>query len=468
MASVKGSQLAFFGPGVGQSSLNNVVTTDGTNPPSGPTVSGSFNIEVFTTAAAAAAGLAAGFQASAFVQGAVKVPGTNNEIVAGSLGSTEQLLAGNYFVVDRTGGETIQMAGSGALSVAGSAGDTISGSAVSGSQQLMDLSGTNAIVKSGPMTAIGGAGNTTVWAASGDSFTGGAGADTIAGNGGSNMKITGGTGNLTAFNFGTGNSVTGSTSGFTFVGDGYGGSANTIGGGASSGPGTDAGGVSFTQGTEIIAGNKDVINGGSGTMLVNALGASGVTVTGGSGAATVWGGAGGAVTGGSGALQFNDGVGTKVTGGAGALNAFQLGAGNTISGGSSTNVINDAYGLGGNSSLIGGAGSSTIFGGSGDTIQGGTGALEARILQGFGTATVNLGTAASGVRDVASVVGSAGTKATVTGFLTASDVIESATNVTGTTFTGTSSVSGGNTLLTFTDGNTMTIVGVTTGIKFTT
>jgi hypothetical protein len=297
----------------------------------------------------------------------------------------------------------------------------------------MDLEGDNPITKLGPMTAIGGAGN------------------------------------LTTFNFGTGNSVTGSTSGFTFVGDGYGGSANTIGGGASSGPGTDAGGGSFTQGTEIIAGSKDVINGGSGTMLVNALGASGVTVTGGSGAATVWGGKGGAVTGGPGALQFNDGVGTKVTGGAGALNAFQLGAGNTIGGGSSTNVINDAYGAGGTSLLIAGIGSSTIFGGSGDTIQGGTGALEARILQGFGPETVNLGSGVSGVRDVVSV-GGGGTAATVVGFANnTGNVIESATNVTGTTFTGTSSVVGGNTLLTFTDGNTMLIAGVTSvgAIKFT-
>jgi hypothetical protein len=468
MASVKGSQLAFFGTGVGQSSLNNVVTTDGTKL-SGPTVSGSFNIEVFTTASAVTTVLGAGFDASAFIQGAVKVPGTNNEIVAGSLGSTEQLLAGNYFVVDRTGGETIQLAGSGVLSVASSAGDTITGSTVSSSRQVLDLEGDNPITKLGPMTAIGGAGNTTVWAATGDSIAGGSGPMFAAGNGASNMKITGGAGNLTTFNFGTGNSVTGSTTGFTFVGDGYGGSGNTIGGGGGNGPGTDPAGGSFTQGTEIIAGNKDVINGGSGTMLVNALGASGLTVTGGSGAATVWGGTGGADTGGPGALQFNDGVQTKVTGGAGALNAFQLGAGNTITGGSSTNVINDAYGAGLNSLLIAGAGSSTIFGGSGDTIQGGTGALEARILQGFGPQTVNLGSGVSGVRDV-SVVGSAVTKATVTGFNTASDVIESATSVVAGALTlpASSTVTGGNTVISFTDGNIMTIVGVTTGIKFTT
>jgi hypothetical protein len=156
-----------------------------------------------------------------------------------------------------------------------------------------------------------------------------------------------------------------------------------------------------------------------------------------------------------------------VTGGAGPLNAFALAPGNTIAGGSSTNVINDAYGFGGVSSLIGGAGSSTIFGGSGDTIQGGTGALEARILQGFGSQTVNLGSGVSGVREVVSVGG--GTGATVTGFNTTIDVIESATGVNSSgALTGgaTSTVTGGNTVISFTDGNILTIVGVTAGIKF--
>jgi hypothetical protein len=284
------------------------------------------------------------------------------------------------------------------------------------------------------------------------------------------MKITGGTGDLGVFNLGKGNNISGSTAGFTFVGDGYaGGGGNTIGGGASSASGTIFG-FTFPAGTVIIGGNGDVINGANGTMLVNALN-GGQTVNGGLGAATVWAGPGGAVNGGPGAMQFNVGGGTKVTGGTGPLNAFFLFPGNTITGGSSTNVINDAYGVGGNSSLIGGIGSSTIFGGTGDTIQGGTGTLEAKIFLGFGPETVNLGSGVAGVRDVPSVAGggTGGTPVTVTGFANnAANVIETP-NFDGTKFTGTSSSSAAGTLLTFTDGNTMLIAGVASvgAIKFT-
>jgi len=281
--------------------------------------------------ASSAGGLGAGFDASALVQGAVKVAGTNNEIVAGT--RSEQLLAGNYLVVDRTGGETIQMAGGGALSVSGSAGDTITGSGVSGSQQLMDLSGANPIVRPGAMTAIGGAGAGVVWAGNGDVISGGTGPMLVAGNSANNMKITGGAGDFVVFNLGKNNTVSGSTSGFTFIGDGYpGGGGNTIGGGASSVSGSIFG-FTFPAGTVIIGGNGDVINRANGTMLVNALN-GGQTVNGGLGAATVWAGPGGAVNGGPGAMQFNVGGGTKVTGGTGPLNAFFLFPGNTITGGS--------------------------------------------------------------------------------------------------------------------------------------
>ena len=167
-------------------------------------------------------------------------------------------------------------------------------------------------------------------------------------------------------------------------------------------------------------------------------------------------------------LQYNLGINSKVTAGPGKLNAFALGSGNTIGGGSSgTDFIDDSYAGGGNNRLVGGTGATRIIGGGGDTIAGGAGALQAEIKTGFGTETVNLSASGSadGVRDVASVGG--GTAATVTGFSTANDVIESATNVTAGVFTGTSTVVAGNTVLTFTDGNQMTIIGVTSGIKFT-
>jgi hypothetical protein len=309
-----------------------------------------------------------------------------------------------------------------------------------------------------------------VWAGTGDSITGGTGPMLIAGNAANNMKITGGAGDLGVFNLGKGNNVTGSTSGFTFVGDGYaGGGGNTIGGGASTVSGTIFG-FTFPAGTVIIGGNQDVINGAGGTMLINSLVTSGDSITGGAGGATVWGGTGTTVTGGAGALQYNVGINSSVSGGAGQLNAFALGTGNKVTGGSSgTDFIDDSYAGGGSNVLTGGTAATRIIGGGGDTIVAGSGALQAEIKTGFGTETVNLGSqgaGGAGVRDVASVGG--GTAATVTGWNVSTDVIESVTNVTGTTFTGTSTVVGGNTVLTFTDGNTMTIVGVAAGIKFST
>src|SRR5436190_22921580 len=124
MASVSGSKLAFFAPGFTGDKVNVVLTSNGTSV--GPTVAGSFNIEVFTSTVGA---LAPGFQGSAFVQGAVSL--TNNVIQAATLGSTEQLLSGNYILIDQTGSEAIQIVGSGAggtsQTVVGSAGDAITG-----------------------------------------------------------------------------------------------------------------------------------------------------------------------------------------------------------------------------------------------------------------------------------------------------------------------------------------------------
>src|SRR5437773_6389971 len=140
MASVSGSKLAFFAPGFTGSQINVVLTPDGTG--ALPTVAGAFNIEVFTSVAGS---LAPGFQGSAFVQGAVSL--TNNVIQAATLGSTEQLLSGNYILIDQTGSETIQIVGSGAggtsQTVIGSAGDAITGSSNAANTQLIDASGSN-------------------------------------------------------------------------------------------------------------------------------------------------------------------------------------------------------------------------------------------------------------------------------------------------------------------------------------
>lgn len=276
MASVTGSKLAFFAPGFTGDKVNVVLTPDGTNV--GPTVAGSFNIEVFTSTAGA---LAPGFQGSALVQGAISL--TNNVIRAATLGSTEQVLSGNYIVIDQTGSEAIQIVGSGAggnsMTVVGSSGDSVTGSSVAGNTQLIDASGTNAEAVKGAITVTGGAGNTTVWAGTGDKITGGSGAMTVAGNGtpslggASKETITGGAGNLTVFDLGKGSSVTGSTSGWTFVDDTYvAGGGNTITGGAGSSFVRLPDGTATTvTGSLIIGGIGDLITGGAGPMLVNAL-----------------------------------------------------------------------------------------------------------------------------------------------------------------------------------------------------
>jgi hypothetical protein len=536
MASVSGSKLAFFAPGVTGDKVNVVLTSDGTNV--GPTVAGSFNIEVFTSTAGA---LAPGFQGSAFVQGAVSL--TNNLIQAATLSSTEQLLSGNYIVIDQTGSEAIQIVGSGAggnsLTVVGSAGDTVTGSAVATNTQLIDASGVNPSAVKGAVTVTGGAGNTTVWAGTGDKITGGAGAMTVAGNGEAslggaiNVKVTGAAGNLTMFNLGHGDSVTGSTSGWTFVDDNYpNGGGNTIVGGAGNGTVTTPLGTTVAAGTYIIGGTGDAIAGGSGTMLVNAL-KGGMSVTGGGGASTVWGatgdlitagtgfmevagggstiiggasgtsmlvidgakdsvkagagatsvigGANDTVTGGAGFLQFSAGTGTALTGGAGSVFAANLFTGNSIVGSTgSTTFMDDSYTdpanpskfTGGTNTLVGGAGASTIIGGPGDSVVGGAGALEALFrnnLTGSETVDLSTGIGAAGVRDV-SIAGGVGSKITVTGFATAGDKIESSQSVDGTgKFVGTSTVVGGNTTLTFVDGTTMTLLGVSdpTKISFT-
>lgn len=167
--------------------------------------------------------------------------------------------------------------------------------------------------------------------------------------------------------------------------------------------------------------------------------------------------------------------------------------------------------------IIGGAGPMTVHGGTADSITGGSGSL---VVKGVTASTVNAGTGGTtvvgGNKDVIhdSVIGSllvdiesgsrghgqssiAGSGAetidlsskhgpttlrdisvpggksalaatTVTGFSTATDFIASKTSVSPAgVFLGTSSVSAGNTTLTFLDGSKMTLVGITDITKVT-
>jgi hypothetical protein len=92
-------------------------------------------------------------------------------------------------------------------------------------------------------------------------------------------------------------------------------------------------------------------------------------------------------------------------------------------------------------------------------------------IAGSGAETINLGAAhgATTLRDI-SVPGGSGALAatTVTGFSTTLDVVASKTSVSPSGhFLGTSSVSGGNTVLNFVDGSTMMLAGVTDITKVT-
>jgi len=496
MASVSGSKLSFFAPGLDPSAVNIVLTADGSDA-AGKAVDGKFNIEVFTSAAGT---LTEGFQASALLQGSTLID--NNTVqVADEITQPEQLLAGTYAVVDETGNEDIRIIGGAAgssITVVGSSGDTITGSALASTSQTIDLSGLDPTTKAGAMTVIGGAGNTTVTAGSNDVIVGGAGKLGVDGNAGDDNSIVGGAGNFEAFNFGTGNTVTGGSAA-TFIDDGYGaGGDNLLTGGSGTttfiqGAAGDTlvGGSavittlnSFTFGSQTILGgsgfstlisggdNDRISAGGAKTVFVSA--GTNTTIFGGSntdiGALTdvFVVGANDSIVGQAGALTVGGGAAAPnvtIEGGSGNLFAFNLGTGNTVTGSTAgTTFINDEYGAGGNSSLTGGAGGSTILGGAGDTIVGGTGALEAWISTGFGSVTVNLSASGSkdGVRDIdsdTSGTSDAGTNTTVTGFSTADDKIESSTT-TGAELIATATETGGNVVLHFNDLSTMTIVGV--------
>lgn len=521
MASVSGSKLSFFAPDL--STPVNIILSDGTNV-TGATVRGAYNVEVFTSVVGAAAPLV---NATALIEGARLVAGTTNEVQAGTLSSIEQLLAGSHVIVDHTGGQLISAGNSASYfdTVYGSSGDTIEGGAGPGGL-LVDASNARSDIVVGPETIHGGGGHTTVWAAKGDSITGGSGAMVVVGDaskspqgGSGNMTVVGGSASLTVTDIGAHNLVTGSESDFTYIDDSFaGGFGNTItaggGDGIVIGPiGTvmtvsGAGGPVTLHGSYIKAGIGDVIDGGH-TVLGGTVGGGPMLVVGNvndtinaglSSAPTVWGGTANSVTGGTANLDFTDAgkALNTVVGGSGGLYAFNLGTGDSIVGGSGgtvpgssipgsnpvqyySNVIDDSFNLAmGNNTLVGGSAASSIIAGPNDSVAAGSGNLLADIRDYLGrgnTVTVDLtrqGASGSVLRDdaaatVPSVPSPTGANASVVGFDTAIDTIASATSVDSTGhFQGTSNVQNGGTLLTFHDGTTMFLSGVTNpgAIKF--
>jgi len=428
MASVSGSKLAFFEIGQPGTVVNLGLTTNGSVVPAPSTVAGAFNIEVFTASVPSGfTAPATGYQAAAFIQGAVAIPGDNNELLAGSLGSTEQLLAGTYSVIDRTGAESIQIVGNaaGPIVVVGSNLDTITGSANAAQSQTMEAnSGAgNADAVPGPITLIGGAGATGMILGANDSVVGGAGAtivdghpsvgggatDTIVGGAGAMTvygaaadsvvggagalvlnenqghsgleRIAGGAGNLSVTDIGKADVITGSTVGTTSIDDTYGSGGNSLITGGSGTTGTlavgentfikGAGGDTITGGTDLTyiddsKGGKDSIVGGSGTVAGAVAGQANVNTA-------IVGGKGDAIIGGAGATFIDGSAGSMaITGGAGSTTVAAGGGGDKITGGAGFMQVNDAL-FGGTLSVTGGAGNLDVFDiGKGNTISGST------------------------------------------------------------------------------------------------
>jgi hypothetical protein len=499
MASVTGSRLAFFANGNSSgSNINLVLTPDGSGTLA--TVAGAYNIEVFTSSVGSPS-LGTNFDASVFIQGATTLAGgvgsplPNNVLQAGSLGSTEQLLDGSFKMVDQTGFETIKIVGNASSNdtVIGARGDTITTSAIAGSAAFVDAT----VAKE---TVNGGGGTNLVWGGDFDSITGGSGPMTVVGAVSGNhthMTINGGAGGLSAFAFGTKNSITGGGQ-QTFIDDTYGsGGGSTLTGGsgattfiagaqgdvlkggsgqitvlqAALGSQTVIGGTGLS--TVVLGGSNDRIYAGSGSIILIESHGSGSTITGGTNA-TLPGagtdvytlGTGDSIVGQAGSLTVgaNPAANVTIQGGTGNLNAFSLGPNDSVVGASKgTTFINDAYGAGGNSTLIGGGSATTIIAGANDSIVGKAGGMEVRIRSDIGkaaTETVNLSAAVDTVRDV-SIVGGAGTNASVTGFNTSVDTIASSTSTGAQLILTSTKDGGGNVVLHFNDSSTMTLAGVT-------
>jgi hypothetical protein len=222
MASVGGrSQVSFYGHGKSGANVNVNLTTDGLgNQP--PPVNGKLNIEVFTVAAGP---VAPGYDGAVLITGAVLID--NNTVSnVGQQNVTETLLSGSFTLVDETGNEVIVIEGSASggdsMTVVGSSGDTIIGSTIAGTSQLIDVSNEHKNSIEGSETVIGGAGPTTVLAGLGDSIVGGDGGMLIVG--GSDDTIIGGSGAIT-IQGGVGDSIVAGSGGIISV-QGHGGTGH--------------------------------------------------------------------------------------------------------------------------------------------------------------------------------------------------------------------------------------------------
>lgn len=420
-----------------------------------------------------------------------------------------------------TGPETVT-GGAGSTTVIGGSGDIITGGAGfmqvnddrhSGNQTVKGGTGSLKVFNIGPNFSITGSTGGTTYiddsygAGGGSSIVGGSGTGLLTDKGLSgentfivtdvNDRITVGSA-LTYINAQKGQvtikggdgSITGTVEGAAgyntniLVGKG---SSITLGGAATWIDAT-AGSTTITAGSgkvHIEAGNADSIIGGKGDLEVDNIG-NGDTITGGSGNLFSFGkGTSETITGSiSGWTLINSGGSSSIKGGSGTGAGTVLGADgkfdntvivgatkDTITGGSATTTYINAFS--GLETVTGGSGATTVLAGKGDSIIGGNGTFEVDIDSDTNgkSVTVDLskGTGAATLRDI-STKGGGGGDASVTGFDTKGDAIASKTSVSTTgTFLGTSKSDATGTTLTFLDGTTITLAGVTdiTKVKFT-
>ena len=424
MASVPGSKLAFFEAGQPGSIVNLGLTTSGSNLPT--PVAGDFNIDVLPQPQVR---WRPGIRPPSSSRAPQQLPATTTRFLPGRAPRPSRLLDGSYVVIDRTGGEAIQIvgaaAGGSAITVIGSNGDTITGSSIAANSQIIEAN-PNADAVVGPMTLIGGAGSTgmllglsdsvlggagatlvdghpgigaadtirggtgnmTVYGAGGDSIVGGAGTLLVNENQGHSGQenIAGGAGSLTAFDLGKSDTIGGSTGGTTYIDDSYGSGGGSLITGGSGTTGLLADG----ENTFIKTAAGDTVTGGTDLTLINATG-GGATVTGGSGTVTgsiagfqaggtliaintaIEGGKGDNITGGAGATGIDGTPGSMtIAGGSGATTVVAGGGGDKITGGTGLLTVEDPS-HGGSLSVTGGVGSLDVFNvGKGNTISGST------------------------------------------------------------------------------------------------
>jgi Ca2+-binding RTX toxin-like protein len=292
-------------------------------------------------------------------------PGSTNELMVTGAGGANSVPAGYDFIIN----------------------DTSSPDSLSGSNTAI-LSGT-----------VGG----TFWVSGGSTVAAGGGNNTIVGQAGGTYLLSGGSGNDSIFSSGGGTIGGGTGNNLLWAADPTDKSANLF---ISDGTDTIAAGAGAD--TVVAYGSKDVIFGGSGTLLVGA--ATNSTISAGTGAETIFGASGDVVFGNnSSGILFVGGSGpatvlgstssiTTIFGGSGSNITFQnvstpgaimaAYAGNETLNAAASTSNNTLAGGSGADSLVSGSGADVFWAGTGsDTMTGGAGADAFNFVRSFAGGT---------------------------------------------------------------------------------